>query len=277
MGRLLCVCLFAFVIFSTGVATSQELLPEKIVTLGSFVEQGLRQAYEQHLRKKEEDLLRLELQDSWTSFWFPQLEVIYQSEVSSAFTGSSLKGRGGIETKEYTIFNWGKDFLLYKNKKDELKGKIDLLQQGRRDFKHRLILLYFELLKEMEVMEVYKTYLRHASFIYRFDRDRLKIQKTSKVQFLQARNEYLRSRELFEKAKESLEKLHKKISFVLGDPAQTRYQPQGGLIFQRLKVDKNVAKILRSEEKLFRLGGQTTLFKCSAGLFGQKKRCSTSS
>ena len=171
--------------------SSQSNTNYKALNLNDVIEQGLRSNQEQEIRKYQGEILDLSWKDSWEEFWIPQVSISLdtnEQRLGTLVNGSSTTnkrsstpdGTLSLNFGDYTIFNWGKDYLQYLNTKETYKRSKEVLKERSRDLKHDLIQNYFKLYFYQEVERLKRDQLRHASFIYRLNREKISLKKTTK-------------------------------------------------------------------------------------------------
>ncbi|MGB0452864.1 MAG: TolC family protein [Bacteriovoracaceae bacterium] len=233
-------------------AESREMPDYKILTLGDVIEQGLRENHDQRIRNFEMQLLDLGWKDTYSAFWFPKVDLtlstdsyrigeLYDRDGETSRTAKSPNGNASLSLGEYTVFNWGKDYLAYlSNRATYTRSKISL-KENRRELKQNLIIAFFDLMKQKKIEMVYREQLKNASFVYRFNRERLKTSKTTRLQFLQARNEYLRAQTEYQEYKILSENLDENVAKLISDPVGTRYLLKEELEFRPIKMKESEA------------------------------------
>src|SRR5690606_3768490 len=98
----------------------------KRLSLMDALEQGLRQNADQKTRKFQFELYDLEYKDDYEDFWFPKVslvmntnahlvEKLFADNSSGEGTTKTPNGYIGLELSDYTLFNWGRDYLEYLN------------------------------------------------------------------------------------------------------------------------------------------------------------------
>ncbi|MBP5296663.1 MAG: TolC family protein, partial [Bacteriovoracaceae bacterium] len=142
-------------------------------------------------------------------------------------------GSVGLEIKDYTIFNWGKDYQYYLNQKDEYLRNQELLTEERRQLKHQIIYTYFNLYTAQEIEKVLRQQLRQASFIYRLNRERVAAGKTSKQEYFQARSLYLTAQQKYFAGQTNFHRVCELMATYLHDPVGTRYVAVDPLLFRK--------------------------------------------
>ncbi|MEI8346617.1 MAG: TolC family protein, partial [Pseudomonadota bacterium] len=227
------------------------------VRLNEVLEQGLRQSHDEQIRQYKSEFYDLQWDDNHRKFWLPHVKLTMTTEekrLSRIHRGSKqgyaysepASGELGLEFGEYTLFNWGKDYLKYLNQQTDYLRNKQSLYEKKRNLKQELIIRYFELVNSHDIEDVLRQQLRHTSFIYRLNRERLAIGKAPKQEYLQARSEYLRAQNEFYQARTNTQLLEEKMSYYLSDPVGTRYILRDKLKYQQLntQVDE-VVKISR--------------------------------
>jgi outer membrane protein TolC len=206
----------------------------KTLHLNDVLEQGLRSNLEQEIRKYQGEILDLSWKDSWEEFWLPQVSVSFttnEHRLGTLISGgdttqkrsSSPDGTLSLDFGDYTIFNWGKDYLQYLNTKETYKRSKEVLKESSRNLKHDLIENYFKLYFIKEVERIKKDQLRHASFIYRLNREKISLKKTTKEDYYLSRAEYLRAQNEYHDAKNDVQIQNEVIARLINDEVGTKY------------------------------------------------------
>jgi outer membrane protein TolC len=204
------------------------------ITLNGAIEQGLRENYNEQQRAFENKILELNWTDSKQEFWYPQISLqltsssqrvgrIRNGEKTGGTTSPYPTGSLAFVIEDYTVFNWGKDYLTFLNSKETyLRGKQQLKEQ-KRVLKHSIIQTYFQTIMYKKISEIKKEQLRHTSFIYSMNREKVTLKKISKREYYQARAEYLRSQSEYFAAKRNAGTSDEALAVLLKDPVGTRY------------------------------------------------------
>jgi outer membrane protein TolC len=207
--------------------------------LRSVIEEGFRRNPFQQIRGKQKEQIELAKTNLWQSFWLPKLSLgistgpdrIDRWRTSSQDTGLSTGGPsetpGGfvqLGFDQYTVFNWGRDYLNYQNNKQTLNRASIALLEERRRLKFGLISQYFNMIRIKEILRVKQEQLRQTSFIHRFARERLQLRKIRAQEYYQTRSEYLRSQTEYNQAMFDVGIEEEKMANFLGDEYQGSYR-----------------------------------------------------
>jgi outer membrane protein TolC len=206
----------------------------KAVTLNDALEQGLRENFGQQIRNFENTQLELNWMDTDTEFWYPTISLTLSSSTQRIGTirdgdtepvqSSDLPaGTVSLNIEDYTVFNWGKDYLAYLNAKETYQRSKQQLDEKKRDLRHEIVKAYFETIFYHQVENIKRVQLRHASFLYSMNREKVTLKKVTKREYYQARSEYLRSQNEFYEARLNSSKSDEALAKLLKDPAGTRY------------------------------------------------------
>jgi outer membrane protein TolC len=217
------------------------------MSLSVVLEQGLRQNREQVIREKLGELYKLEWKDTKEEFWFPKIELTMTTDsqrLGRFWEGgrdhsSSTKSPSGslsLGVTDYTVFNWGKDYLTYLNNKETNYRKRVRLNEERRELKHNLITQYFTLVTNSEILRAKRQQLRHASFLYRMNREKITLKKVAKQDYYQSRAEYLKAQTGFQQAKINVFTAEENLAYLLKDDVGTRYILSEQISFKPLKI-----------------------------------------
>jgi outer membrane protein TolC len=235
---------------STFIQSFAELKPKeffKPLTLNDVIEEGLRENYNQKIRDIETDIDELNWQDTSSDFWIPKLQMTLtttEQRVGRLSLGSKQESSTPTDTygalnvgfSDYTIFNWGRDYLDYLNSKNNYLRSKDSFIEKRRELKHNLIIKYFELLKIKKIEKIKKIQLRHASFIYRLNQERATLKKIPAQDYLLARGEYLRAQNEFYESRINSEQIDQEMANLLADEPGTRYILKEKLDYRKIKT-----------------------------------------
>lgn len=219
---------------------------KQAISLTGVIEQSLRANYAQNQRDYSQDILDLNWQNTKEGFWMPQLRLnISSNDQRVGRLKSSNNGGGfstvpnasvGIDFGDYTIFNWGKDYLQYLNSKETYKRSKRHFIELRRSLRNQAIIKYFELVYLNETLKAYRRQLRQASFIYRYNREKVAIRKITKQEYYQARSEYLLAQNNFQQATNKLRVAEEEMAFLIADPPGTSYILKDQLNYERIQI-----------------------------------------
>src|SRR5690606_27552898 len=136
--------------------------------------------------------------DVWQKFWLPtiSLEMETSNHRIDRFRESSQNtptmgaqqaptGSLGLVLGEYTLFNWGRDYLEYQNEKQTLGRATQRLNEARRRLRFALISQYFNLVKAKEVRKIHQEQLRQTAFIHRMAKEKLQLRKIKAQEYYQ--------------------------------------------------------------------------------------------
>lgn len=236
--------------------------------LNDVLEQGLRENNDQEIRKYQDQILDLQWSDDHEEFWLPHLKV--DLTTNPAQIGRLKKGNGpefdqspdgslSLGFEEYTVFNWGKDYLKFLNTKALYQRDKQRLKEERRELKHQLIAKFFEVAMYKRKEEIKREQLRHASFVYRLNREKATLKKIDRQEYYQARSEYLRSQDEFNLAKKDHTEGQEQLAYLIKDPAGTRYVLYEELNYIPLKVTYEESARLAKDNNPEVLDRQTQL------------------
>jgi len=150
----------------------------KLISLKDVLEEGLRLNSLQQQRRFQSEILDINWSDDYKEFWFPQLNLTINSDetlVDNLYgdvddnngVAKTPNGYVGLEIENYTVFNWGKDYLEYQNSKETYKRQKQILKEQRRALRFDIISNYFNLVRLKKIARANKNQLRQNSFIYR--------------------------------------------------------------------------------------------------------------
>ena len=167
----------------------------KNLQLNDVIEQGLRKNYDQSIKGQKQELNELAFSGAKSAFWLPELQVTLKTDnqkianlknSSRAPTNpnsTSPSGALGLSLGDYTVFNWGKDYALYLNKKSVYDRETQIFNESKRELKLDLINSFFTLMSSKNIEKIRQEELRQASFVYRLRKEKITIGKTSKQDY----------------------------------------------------------------------------------------------
>lgn len=219
------------------------------LTLEEAIAKGLRKNNQQKVRDYQREIFKLDWKDSYDAFWFPQLnltvntsnhhvESLYNDQKETLLS-ETPSGFVGLEFEDYTIFNWGRDYLQYLNDQATFERQNQALDEKRRALRFSIIDQYFNLSKYKRIRSIKKSQLRHTSFIYRLSKEKLGLGKIGKQEFLQAKGEFLRAHKEFQQVNALVAQNEQDMAKLLGDDLETSYTLVNQLKFTPLNIKKS--------------------------------------
>ena len=250
--------------------TPQEEADYKTLHLDDAVEIGLRLNFEQKQRQYTQNILELDYQDSWENFHFPQLELsletnpqrvahLWEGKNQAKPNSEAPKGSLAFGFKDYNLFNWGKDYLHFLNTKANYHKASRQLRGKKRNLRHKIILQYFELLLYEKVLKARKKQLQHASFIYRYSKEKIALRKMGRQEYYQARSQYLQAQNDYQLAKSERKVENQEMAILLADKTDSYYLLQNDLHYTRLKLTLTEALKLGEKKNPSIVNSQTDL------------------
>jgi outer membrane protein TolC len=243
----------------------------KSLKLNDVIEQGLRKNYDEGLRQKKEVYSDLVFEGTTNKFWYPNIKLVLStdSQLISLLGSSSRKigtnnpkvptGKFGLSLGDYTVFNWGKDYALYLNSKSTYEREKAANLEARQQLKLDLIYNFFNLVTTKNIEKIYQDQLRQVSFVYRLNKEKLTIGKTSQQDYYQSRSEYLKAQSDFHQAKMDTDVADENMSYLIADEVGTKYVLIEGLDFKRLKISLNDSLSQAESKNPTLLNNKTTL------------------
>ena len=231
----------------------------KNLQLNDVIEQGLRKNYDQNLRGQRQELNEIAFSGVKSAFWLPELKVSLTTDDQKIATlrsserqptnphSTSPSGTLGLSLGDYTVFNWGKDYALYLNKKGIFERNTQIYNESKRELKLDLINSYFSLMSSKNIEKIRQDQLRQTSFVYRLSKEKITVGKTSKQDYYQARSEYLKSQNDYHEAKITADQTDENVAFQIADPVGTKYVINENLDYRRIKITLDEA--LKISEK----------------------------
>jgi outer membrane protein TolC len=250
----------------------------KSLKLNDVIEQGLRKNYDQELRNQNEAYDDLTFESVKRSFWYPsiKLSLTTDSQLISLLRKSNRAsaanypltpgGTLGLSLGDYTVFNWGKDYAVYLNNKENYERTKQIYSESKRDLKLDLIAKYFELVSTKMIEKIRQDQLRHASFVYRLNKEKITIGKTSQQDYYQARSEYLKAQNDYHEAKMQSDILDENMSFKIADEVGTKYILSEQLEYKRIKLSLEDALDFARKQNPTLLNSKTTIHNAERNL-----------
>ena len=214
------------------------------LTLQGAIELGLRKNFSENIRKFQFELNEFSYQDAFDDFYMPKLnltmattsdhhvENLYKESDSSATSPQTPAGAVGLELEDYTLFNWGKDYIDYLNAKESYGRTKTSFTEKRRALRHNIIDQYFNLSRQFQIVQAYKRQLSHTSFIYRLAKEKLSLKKIRLQEFLQAKSLFLVAHQNYQSSLNDYYSIQDEMATLLGHELKTTYWPAELLKFK---------------------------------------------
>lgn len=225
------------------VAKKDESSDARVLDLRSILEEGFRRNPFEQIRSQRREQIELLKTDVFQKFWFPtaglelntdnhRIDRFHKSSQSNPAMGAQQAPNGslGLVFDEYTVFNWGRDYLEYESQRQTLNRQTQQLAENRRRLKFSLISQYFNLIRIKEIMRIKQEQLRQTSFIARLSKEKLQLGKIQTKGYYQARSEYFRAQTEYQQAQFEVGLEEEKMSNTLGDEYRGGYRS-----FEQLK------------------------------------------
>lgn len=208
----------------------------KVISLRDALESGLRRNYLQKIRNFTLAKLELDWKDDFYEFWLPTIQLTLNSDahlVEKLYTDNSQgfgtsktpNGSFGLEFSDYTLFNWGRDYLAYLNNQTTYQREKQALGEKRRRLRFEIIDQYFNVTRLKQILRARKDQLRHTSFVYRLAKEKLQLKKLKSQEYLQTKEEFLKAQSAFHTTTTEVQSAEQKLALLMGDDPGTSYRP----------------------------------------------------
>lgn len=231
--------------------------------LRSVLEEGFRRNPFQKIREQQREQIELQKTDVWQKFWLPtvsmelqtsnhQIDRFRESTQSTPQMGAQNAPTGslGLVIDDYTLFNWGRDYLEYQNQKNTLSRANQQLGEGRRRLKFSLITQYFNMIRTKEVKRIRQEQLRQTSFIHRLAREKLQLRKIRAQEYYQTRSEYLRAQTEYQESLYDVGLQEEDMANLLGDEWRGSYRTNEQLKYITVNTSMEEALKLAEEQSV---------------------------
>ncbi|MCT4641866.1 MAG: TolC family protein [Bacteriovoracaceae bacterium] len=218
-----------------------------IIDLNDAIEMGLRKNAAQKNREYTKEINELNKEDNFASFWLPQLKLtvnsgeenvgtVYESQSGASTINKTPNGYFGLELADYTVFNWGKDYLDYLNNKNTYKRIQESLGEQRRLLRLNIIESYFNLASKTQIVKNAKRKLRHSSFVYKLAKEKVNIRKIRRSEFFQAKANFLKAHSEYQEAQYHRSKANKEFADLISDNPSSTYKTTSTLKYSPIIV-----------------------------------------
>lgn len=235
----------------------------RAIDLRSVLEEGFRRNPFEQIRGQQKEQIELLKTDLYQKFWLPtvsleldtsnhRIDRFRESSQSTPGMGAQKAPTGslGLVIDEYTLFNWGRDYLQYQNDKQTLNRANQQLAEARRRLKFDLITQYFNLIRTREIKRIRQEQLRQTSFIHRLAREKLQLRKIRAQEYYQTRSEYLRSQTEYQESLYDVGLQEESLANLLGDEWRGSYRTNEELKYVSVNTSMSEAMKLAEEQSV---------------------------
>lgn len=235
----------------------------RALDLRSVLEEGFRRNAFQKIREQQHEQIELLKTDVFQRFWLPKISLelnstnhkidrFRESSKSTDSMGAQQAPTGslGLVIDEYTLFNWGRDYLQYQNDKQLLNRANQQLVEARRRLKFSLITQYFNMIRTKEIKRIRQEQLRQTSFIHRLAREKLQLRKIRAQEYYQTRSEYLRSQTEYQESMYDVGLQEEELANLLGDEWRGSYRTSEQLKYVSVNTSMEEALKLAEEQSV---------------------------
>lgn len=214
------------------------------ISLQGAISDGLRKNHSEMISKYSFQLNEIAYKDARDDFYLPKLnltmaltedhfsESLYRDRHTNAQSPKTPTGAFGLELEDYTLFNWGKDYLDFLNAKESYKRVKENLDETKRELRFQIIAEYFNLSRQNKIIQIFKKQLSHSSFIYRLAKEKLTLRKISSQDFLHAKSLFLNAHKNYQNSLYEYSKIQQSFATLLSDKLETTYRPLSVLKFK---------------------------------------------
>ena len=231
-----------------SIQSKDEVSPRqpRSLTATEAIEQGLRKNFTQQNRDHTERMLALNWKDTQENFWMPRSNLEFSSDPQRLLrfkkgrypdNNGTLSGMFALKIEEYTLFNWGKDYLAYLNTRTDFMRDSQTLKDEKRTLRNQIMIQYSRLDQFYAIQSVLKEQLRQSAFIYRFAREKARLGQLSTQDFSAARSQYLRAQSEYQVGLDESRYEDAQMALMIVDPPSTRYILKGTTHYQKLHYD----------------------------------------
>jgi len=235
----------------------------RVIDLKSVLEEGFRRNPLERIRTQQKEQIDLLRTDLLQKFWLPTVSLELQSSNHriDRFKSSNQNTQGmgaqqaptgslGLVIDEYTLFNWGRDYLEYMNEKQTLNRATVALTEARRRLKFSLITQYFNVIRFKEILRIKREQLRQTSFIHRLAKEKLQLRKIRTQEYYQTRSEYLRSQTEYQQSLFDVGIEEERLANFMGDDYRGQYRSTEQLKYVTLNTSMNEALKFAQEQSI---------------------------
>lgn len=216
-----------------------------LLSLNDAIEIGLRKNIVERTEEYVFEIAHNDYKDAYYNFYFPRLSIffnttnhslenLYRDQFNNNTSGKTPTGSVGIGFDDFTLFNWGKDYLDYINAREIFERKKALNGERKRDLRFQIIAQYFNLVRVNQNIKAYKKQLRQTSFIYRLAKEKRNLKKIKYQELLQAKSEFLNSHQKYQEELAHFFTEQQKLANLLGDSPKSNYKLLNQLKFKPL-------------------------------------------
>lgn len=233
------------------------------IDLRSVLEEGYRRNPFQQIREHQKESIELYKTDLYQRFWLPKVSLnletsnhridrFRESSQSTPGMGAQRAPNGslGLAIDEYTVFNWGRDYLQYQNDKQVLNRSSQQLTEGKRRLKFSLINQYFNMIRSKEIKRIRQEQLKQTSFIHRLARERLQLRKIKAQEYYQTRSEFLRAQTEYQESLFDVGLQEEELANLLGDEWRGSYRTVEQLKYVSVNTSMTEALKLAEEQSV---------------------------
>jgi outer membrane protein TolC len=235
----------------------------RVLDLRSVLEEGFRRNPFERIRGQQREQIELLKTDVWQRFWLPKVSLeldtsnhridrFHESTQSSPGMGAQRAPTGslGLVIDQYTLFNWGRDYLRYQNERQTLNRANQQLTEARRRLKFSLINQYFNMIRTKEIKRIRQEQLRQTSFIHRLAREKLQLRKIWAQEYYQTRSEFLRAQTEYQEALYDVGLQEEEMANLLGDEWRGSYRTTEQLKYVAVAASLDEALKLAEEQSV---------------------------
>jgi outer membrane protein TolC len=190
-------------------------------------------------------------QDAWDRMYLPQVSLNVNS--NAAKTLANIPGQPqtpenhgypstslGLNLGEYTLFNFGRDKLVFDQAKLDWDRSKEMLEESKRSVKFQVINAFWTLKSRLDKLDAYERSVDIAQAIVSLQESRIGVNRATWTDVSSSTVDLLTVKNLRDQSQTDARVALYNLNILLGDPAGTKYRIDEEIAFLPIKVTEEV-------------------------------------
>jgi outer membrane protein TolC len=190
---------------------------DRPITITEVIQKIKADSFAQKILDDREALSKADLDLAKSKYFYPDLNMTIEVSNHNLLKNDAPSQNFKIGLEKYTIFNWGKDKRAYLSAIKEYETQKALIDQEGHTLRYQGLGLYFKIIAAHQKLSAYDQKIGHASYLYRFNRERRGQGNVSDVDYYRTRDKFLEAQSDQRNAQIELYHLSEELSKMLNE------------------------------------------------------------
>jgi outer membrane protein TolC len=245
--------LFSFSLYAQEKQTIDLTSPAMELKLADAIARGIKlnpELIQQKINLRSSEILYEDARDTmYSPLVSLSINSLYATKIGkvrgpASYTSTDYKNAteqyAQLSLGQYTIYNFGKDKLVYDQAQLDWTRSKDLFEESKRTVKFQIIIAFWTLKSALDKLQSYERSVNIAQSILDLQKSRFPLGKTTEADISSSLVDLMNAKNLRDTAESSVISSTLSLNLLLGDPSGTNYIIKEEISFLPIKVTEKI-------------------------------------